>query len=103
MECEEALVNLQLTNRTVVRMCEDGSQLADLIITFTKALAETPYKYACVGGGVLCVAGVFGVVVCVWLMCVWVVYGWLVCGWLVCGWVAGVWVGGWCVGGWCIC
>lgn len=45
VECEEALVDLQLTSRTVVRMCEGGSQLADLVITFTKALAETPYKY----------------------------------------------------------
>eukprot|EP00731_Ephydatia_muelleri_P029299 Em0020g943a len=44
VECEEALVDLQLTSRTVVRMCEGGSQLADLVITFTKALAETPYK-----------------------------------------------------------
>ena len=47
VECEEALIQLQLSSTTVVRLCEDGSQLADLIVTFTKALAEAPYKYVC--------------------------------------------------------
>lgn len=44
VECEEALVRLQLRNGCVSRMCEDGEQLAEYVVSLTKALCESYYR-----------------------------------------------------------
>ena len=44
VDCEEALVGLQLAVGCGVRMCADGAQLAEYVVTLTKSLAELPFK-----------------------------------------------------------
>ena len=44
VDCEEALVGLQLMVGCGVRLCADGAQLAEYVVTITKALAELPYR-----------------------------------------------------------
>ena len=44
VECEEAMVRLQLRNGCVTRVCKDGQQLALYILTLTKALCESHYQ-----------------------------------------------------------
>ena len=44
VDCEEALVGLQLMVGCGVRLCADGAQLAEYVVTITKALAEVPYR-----------------------------------------------------------
>lgn len=46
VDCEEALVGLQLTSGCPVRQCADGKQLAEHVITLTRAIAEAPFKLA---------------------------------------------------------
>lgn len=44
VECEEALVRVQLRNCCVCRMCEDGHELAGYVVSLTKALCDAHYK-----------------------------------------------------------
>lgn len=44
VDCEEALVGLQLVVGCGVRLCANGAQLAEYVVTITKALAEVPYQ-----------------------------------------------------------
>lgn len=44
VECEEALVRLQLRSGCVVHMFEDGEQLAGYVVTLTKALCDAHYQ-----------------------------------------------------------
>ena len=44
LECEEALVRVQLRNCCVCRMCEDGHELAAYVVSLTKALCDAHYK-----------------------------------------------------------
>lgn len=44
VDCEEALVRLQLRSGCVAHMCEDGEQLAGYIVTLTKALSDSHHQ-----------------------------------------------------------
>lgn len=44
VECEEALVRLQLKTGCVARMCEDEEQLAGYVVTLTKAISESHHQ-----------------------------------------------------------
>lgn len=44
VECEEALVRLQLRTGCVVHMFEDGEQLAGYVVMLTKALSDAHYQ-----------------------------------------------------------
>lgn len=45
VDCEEAVVQLQLRHGCVTRMCEDGQELAGYVISLTRAIADSPYQY----------------------------------------------------------
>ena len=44
VECEEALVRLQLRTGCVVHMFEDGGALAKYVVNLTKALSDAHYQ-----------------------------------------------------------
>ena len=44
VDCEEALVRLQLSSKCVVRTCKDGTELAEYVLNLTKALCKSHYK-----------------------------------------------------------
>ncbi len=44
VDCEEAMVGLQLALGCGVRMCASADELAEYVITMTKAIAELPFK-----------------------------------------------------------
>ena len=41
VECEEAMVRLQLARGCVCRLCETGEELAGYVVTLTKAISES--------------------------------------------------------------
>lgn len=45
LHCEEVLVDVQLSTGCVLWMCEDGEQLADYVITMTKSISESHYRW----------------------------------------------------------
>lgn len=47
-EIDSQLINLQLTTNFYIRFCEDMSDLSKLICSFSKAIAEAPFKKATV-------------------------------------------------------
>ncbi len=53
VECEEALVRLQLKHGCVTRMCNDVEELAFYIYSLTKALSEAHYQYVLKFGEVI--------------------------------------------------
>lgn len=44
VECEEALVRLQLRSGCMAHMCEEEEQLVWLVVTMTKAISESHYQ-----------------------------------------------------------
>lgn len=44
VDCDEALVRLQLSSGCVARSCKDGTELALYVLNLTKALCGTHYK-----------------------------------------------------------
>ena len=44
VECEEALVRLQLKTGCVVHMFEEGEQLAGYVVMLTKAISDAHYQ-----------------------------------------------------------
>ena len=44
VDCEEALVRLQLRNGCAARMCEGGEQLAGHVLSLTRALSDSHYQ-----------------------------------------------------------
>ena len=44
LDCEEAMVGLQVTTGCSMRLCEEPALVSELIVTYTKALAEAPYR-----------------------------------------------------------
>lgn len=44
VDCEEALVRLQLRSGCVTRMCEGGEQLAGHILSLTRAICDSHYQ-----------------------------------------------------------
>jgi hypothetical protein len=44
VECEEALVRLQLRTGCVVHLFEKGEQLGNYVVTLTKALSDAHYQ-----------------------------------------------------------
>lgn len=44
LHCEEVLVDVQLCTGCVLWMCEGGEQLADYVVTMTKAISESHYR-----------------------------------------------------------
>ena len=44
LDCEEALVRLQLKYGCVARMCEDEEEMAHYVISLTKALCESHFQ-----------------------------------------------------------
>ena len=45
VHCEEVLVDVQLCTGCVLWMCEGGEQLADYVVTMTKAISESHYRW----------------------------------------------------------
>ncbi len=46
LDCEEVLVDVQLVLGPVVRMCEGPEELAEYVVTMTKAISESYFKWA---------------------------------------------------------
>ena len=46
MDCQEAIVSLQLQTHCTVRLCTGPEQLAEYILTLTKAVSEKPFRLA---------------------------------------------------------
>lgn len=44
VDCEEALVRLQLKSGCIARMCENDEQLAGYIVSLTKAISESHHQ-----------------------------------------------------------
>ena len=44
LDCEEVLVDVQLVLGPVVRMCEGPEELAEYVVTMTKAISESYFK-----------------------------------------------------------
>ena len=44
LDCEEAMVGLQVTTGCSMRLCEEPGLVSELMVTYTKALAEAPYR-----------------------------------------------------------
>ena len=44
VDCEEAMVRLQLQRGCMVRMCEGGEQLSGHVLSLTRAISDSYYK-----------------------------------------------------------
>ena len=45
LDCEQMMVAVQLSSDSNIRLCKSSSQVTELIVTYTKSLAELPFKW----------------------------------------------------------